>query len=174
MKTKIRFFCNFAYQVAQRIMKSAIDHNPIALQEHKPLTLGKSSKLRHRTLVEGVFADGKGVYEFPLRVVWRALTTEELDSAFRDHRPDRIGKVQMLITVPKKKRRHAVDRVLVRRRIRESFRLCRRELEEALEKGHPDIRTLSMAIIYQSNENLPYGTIEKAMARSLTKIMRRL
>lgn len=147
-------------------MKSAIDH--------KPRTLGKSSKLRHRTLVEGVFANGKGVYEYPLRVVWRTLTAEELDSAFRDHRPDRIGKVQMLITVPKKKRRHAVDRVLVRRRIRESFRLLRREMEEALEREHPEIRTLSMAIIYQSNENLPYRTIEKAMARLRSKIMRRL
>lgn len=142
--------------------------------ETKPLTLTKSCKLRHRTLVEGVFAHGRGVYEFPLRIVWRTLSHDELSAAFCLHAPDRIGKAQMLITVPKKKRRHAVDRVLMRRRIREAYRLNRRQLEESLSRLPADVRTLSMAIIYQSSENLPYADIEKAMGKLLNRILRKI
>ncbi len=142
--------------------------------EKKALTLGKSSKLRHRSLVEPLFSKGKGVYEFPLRAVWRVMTEEELDAAFCNHRPDRIGKVQMLITVPKKKRRHAVDRVYVRRRIREAFRLHRRDLEAFLSEQIPEVRTLSIAFIYQSTENMDFSSIEKAMLKVFAKIERKL
>ena len=137
------------------------------------LTLPKSCKLRHRSLVEPLFSGGKGVYDFPLRIVWRPLGDEELKDSFRDHIPDRIGALQMMITVPKKKRRHAVDRVLMRRRIREAFRLHRGDLCEAVSRSK-EIRTLSMAIIYQSNENLPFSKIEKSMIHLLSKISRRL
>ncbi len=42
--------------------------------------------------------------------------------------PADVGALQMLVTVPKKKRRRAVDRVLMRRRIREAYRINRRPL----------------------------------------------
>lgn len=136
-------------------------------------TLRKSAKLRHRSLVEGLFANGRGCFDYPLRVVWRPLSAEELSSTFRDHQPDLIGPLQMMVTVPKKKRRHAVDRVLVRRRIREAFRLNCASLRRAAEDGE-GVRTLSMAIIYQATENLPYARIEKAMLKLLAKIERQL
>lgn len=139
-----------------------------------PLTLRKSSKLRHRSLVESLFAKGKGIYEFPLRGVWRALDSRSLDETFKGQRPERIGLVQLLITVPKKKRRHATDRVLVRRRIRESFRLRRREFESRLSAAHPEIRTLSLAFLYQSTENLDFANIDCAVGRILSKIERKL
>lgn len=139
-----------------------------------PLTLRKSSKLRHRSLIESLFSKGKGIYEFPLRSVWRALDSRSLDETFKDHRPDRIGLVQLLITVPKKKRRHATDRVLVRRRIRESFRLRRRAFESRLSSAHPEIRTLSLAILYQSTENMDFANIDRAVGRILSRIERKL
>lgn len=142
--------------------------------ETLPLTLPKSNKLHHRSLVEGLFASGSGVYEFPLRIVWRRLSGRQLEEVFCSHCPDRIGKVQLLITIPKKKRRHAVDRVLMRRRIREAFRLNRRKFENALNALNADIRTVSMAVIYQSNENLPYDEIESALIRLFGKILRRI
>lgn len=133
----------------------------------------KSARLRHRSLVEGLFAHPKGAFEFPLRIVWRVLNKEELAATFRDHQPDRIGPLQILITVPKKKRRHAVDRVLVRRRIRESFRLHSIPLKELVE-SQESIRTISMAIIYQSNENLPFADISRAMEKIMARISRKV
>ncbi len=137
------------------------------------LTLRKSAKLRHRSLVEPLFAEGRSLTEYPLRVKWRALGPEGLAGSFRHAVPDRIGPVQMLVTIPKKKRRHAVDRVQMRRRVREAFRLLSPPLRERV-AADPALRTLSLAFVYQHNENLPYAEIEKRMAKALAKITRRL
>lgn len=133
------------------------------------LTLRKEEKLRHKSLVDSLFREGKSAYEFPLRMTWRILTPEELEDSFKGPVPERIGKLQMLVTVPKKKRRHAVDRVLMRRRIREAYRLCRKELLGDV-ANLSTTGTLSMAFIYIHNENLPYSTIEKKMRALLRKI----
>lgn len=133
------------------------------------LTLRKEEKLRHKSLVDPLFREGKSIYEFPLRMTWRLLSPEELEGSFKGPVPERIGKLQMLVTVPKKKRRHAVDRVLMRRRIREAYRLCRKELLSGVAQL-PTTGTLSMAFIYIHNENLPYATIERKMRSLLRKV----
>ena len=92
-----------------------------------------------------------------------------MSGSFRAELPPQLGKLQMLITVPKKKRRHAVDRVLMRRRIREAYRLNRLSLKETVE-NIPHSGTLSLAFIYLSDTNLPYSTIEKKMRRLLSKV----
>lgn len=75
----------------------------------------------------------------------------------------------MMVTVPKKKRRHAVDRVLLRRRIREAYRLNRHILDDTL-LAHPEIASLQIAFIYIHTENLEYKKIEKRMVKILTAI----
>lgn len=132
-------------------------------------TLRKDEKLRHKRLVEELFSKGNSFYEFPLRLNWRMLDSETLRGSFRAELPPRLGRLQMLITVPKKKRRHAVDRVLMRRRIREAYRLNRLALKEAVE-SRPDTGTLSLAFIYLCDRNLPYSLIETKMIRLLKKL----
>lgn len=142
-------------------------------EEPARLTLRKSAKLRHRTLVQDLFQKGKSVYAGPLRITFRTLTQEELEGSFRGSIPDLLGPVQMMITVPKKKRRHAVDRVLMRRRIREAFRLQWRTLRSMIEKD-PEIRTLSMAIVYMQTENCDMQKVSSAMGSALSKIIKRI
>lgn len=137
------------------------------------LTLRKGEKLRHRQLVDSLFSKGHKAYEFPLRLNWRAVTKEETESLFSDGLPSGIAPIQMMITVPKKKRRHAVDRVLMRRRIREAYRLNRNFLFPLI-KEHPELRTLSMSFIYIHNENLPFATIERKMKFLLEKVAKAL
>lgn len=136
-------------------------------------TLRKSAKLRHRTLVQELFQKGRSVYSGPLRVTFRALTQEELKDSFREAIPDLLGPVQFMITVPKKKRRHAVDRVLMRRRIREAFRLQWHPLREKIQQD-PDIRTLSLAIVYVDFTNAEMDAISAAMGSALSKVRKRL
>lgn len=133
------------------------------------MTLPKSSRLRHRSLVEHLFREGRSVYRFPLRMTWRTLSDAALSENFRDAVPDRIGPVQILITVPKKKRRHAVDRVLMRRRIREAFRLNCASLRRCVE-NHPDIRTLSVAMVYMHNENMDFHELERRLVRLMERL----
>lgn len=136
-------------------------------------TLRKSAKLRHRTLIQDLFKKGKSVYSGPLRVTFRALSEDELKSSFKVRVPDLTGPVQFMITVPKKKRRHAVDRVLMRRRIREAFRLQWHTLKKLIQED-PDIRTLSLAIVYMHTDNSGMDEITAAVGSALAKIRKRL
>lgn len=147
---------------------------PIPVTEEKRrLTLRKGEKLRHRSLVDPLFREGQTLYEFPLRLTWRAIDSEELERVFRDRTPERIDSLQMLITVPKKKRRHAVDRVLMRRRIREAYRLNRLPLKMQLEtEGR--VRTLGIALIYLHDKNLPYSLIDSKMKSLLKRLAAKL
>lgn len=133
------------------------------------LTLRKGEKLRHRSLVEALFKEGKSIYEFPVRLTWRHISKEQLENTFRDHVPAPLDRVQMLITVPKKKRKHAVDRVLMRRRIREAYRLCRKDVLAEIfndESGG----SLSIAFVYMHDKNLPYSTVSKKIRSLLQKL----
>ncbi|MDE6558429.1 MAG: ribonuclease P protein component, partial [Muribaculaceae bacterium] len=118
-------------------------------------TFPKSEKLRHKILVDSLFRSGGSLFDYPLKLQYRALTEQELEDSFRIGVPDKIAPLQLMITVPKKKRRHAVDRVLMRRRIREAYRLHRRPLRRLIEDT-PEIRTLSLALIYIADENVDY------------------
>ena len=137
------------------------------------LTLRKSAKLRHRTLVQELFQKGKSVYSGPIRVTFRALSDEELKGSFKEAVPDLMGPVQFMITVPKKKRRHAVDRVLMRRRIREAVRLQGHPLRQRIQ-ADPAIRTLSLAIVYMDTTNAGMETISAAVGSALSKVRKKL
>ena len=141
--------------------------------EKERLTLRKSAKLRHRTLVRTLFEKGKSVYAGPLRLTYRPLSAEQLAGSFREDVPDLIGPVQLMITVPKKKRRHAVDRVLMRRRIREAFRLQYHPLRRIIE-SNPDIRTLSIGIVYMDSFNSDMNEIQSSMGRAIDKLIKKL
>jgi ribonuclease P protein component len=78
--------------------------------------------------------------------------------------------LQFMITVPKKKRKHAVDRVLMRRRIREAFRLHRHILDPLLQ-ANPQWRTLSIAFIYIAPKNVSYAKTARAMEKLLNAII---
>ena len=100
------------------------------------------------------------------------LTPEELQFAFRSEVPERTGRLQMLITVPKKKRRHAVDRVLMRRRIREAYRKNRLPLLDYIE-SHPEIGAVHLALIYLDDKNADYATVESKIRNLLKKAEKR-
>lgn len=133
------------------------------------LKFPKKERLHHRSLVEGLFRSGKSFYEFPFRITWRILSPLELQKNFRDTMPENIGPLQMMVTVPKKKRRHAIDRVQMRRRIREAYRLKRVDLRKKMEED-PDIGTLSLSLIYIHDKNLPYKIIEEKIINILERL----
>ncbi|MDE6297067.1 MAG: ribonuclease P protein component, partial [Muribaculaceae bacterium] len=137
------------------------------------LSFRKPEKLRHKKLVDALFSKGKNIYDFPLRLVWRKITPDELKASFRDKIPEKTGKLQMLVTIPKKKRRHAVDRVLLRRRIREAYRLNRLPLADVI-NNREDIGTLSIAFIYLGTENISYSEIEKRMINLLSRLEKKI
>lgn len=119
------------------------------------LRLYKSEKLCSRTAVNLLFEQGRSRIAYPLRVVYRVA-------------PRADAPAQFLITVPKKKIRRAVQRVLLRRRIREAYRLQRRtRLHPAL-----DCRQVSvnLAFVYLSDTPADYATLEHCMRQLLDHV----
>lgn len=116
--------------------------------------LYKKEKLCSTTAIDALFTRGGRdilrAMAYPVRAVWRENTRRYADCP------------QFLIMVPKKRVRHAVDRVTMRRRIREAYRLNRDLM--------PRDRRLDIALIYVADTLLPYADIDRAIKRLLTRI----
>lgn len=142
------------------------DSHPTPVSNRFP----KRYRLHHRTLVEGLFASGKSLYEYPLRMQWRVLSEEDLKEAFRHGIPEGIGCVQVMITVPKRKRRRAVDRVRARRRIREAYRLSRHPLEDFME-AHGEFATLQIGFIHIADSDVDYDIVRHKMEKLISRLV---
>ena len=117
--------------------------------------LNKDEKLCSRTAVNRLFDEGKSLMAFPLRAAFRL-------------RPRGEHPVQFLITIPKKRIRKAVNRVTLRRRTREAYRLNRRTLlTPVLEQQGWGV---DIAFIYLDNTPAPYSVINEKMTDLLTRI----
>lgn len=117
--------------------------------------MGKAEKLCSRTAITRLFDTGKSSVAYPLRIVMAESARKEGATA------------QFMITVPKKKIRKAVGRVLIRRRIREAYRLNRRLFLPQLEKSGVK---MDIAFIYIAQELSEYSLIERKMQKLLEAI----
>lgn len=153
--------------------KESVNVIPRQKGEPRIYTLRKYDKLRHRSLVNALFEEGESMYEFPIRMVYRVIRKDALAGEFRNEVPDNIGKMQMMVTVPKKKRHFAVDRVYIRRRIREAYRIHRLSLLDDVEED-PSIDSLSIAFIYVSDKNRTYESIERRVVKLLDRLQETL
>lgn len=118
------------------------------------LRLYKKEKLCSLTAIERLFSAGEkchGRMAYPWRAVWR----------FREDSDIRPAVPQFVITVPKRRLRHAVGRVRMRRVLREAYRLNRHLFPDG---GNCPV---DIAFIYVANDLTTY----RAAVRSVTKII---
>lgn len=119
------------------------------------LKLHKSEKLCSRTAINELFARGDSAIAYPLRAVFRTNDSERPKAA------------QFMISIPKKKIHTAVGRVLMRRRVRESYRLNRNLLYPTLEACGKNV---DIAFTYLSKSEADYALIDSKMKDLLGKI----
>lgn len=117
-----------------------------------------------RTAINMLFAGGRSVVAYPLRAV---VAVKRCDSETVGGEVQSGIVAKFMITVPKKKIRTAVGRVLVRRRIREAYRLNRSILAQALQ---PAGSVAEIAFLYMDTSIADYATIEASMKKLLGKI----
>ena len=109
--------------------------------EEKRYTLHKTERLSSKKLIERLFGGGnKSFPAFPIRVVYMYQEPEET-----------LSDVSILISVPKKRFKHAVDRNRVKRQIREAYRHQKHILLEALQASEQP-KKMILAFIWLDNK----------------------
>ena len=105
-------------------------------------TLGKDKKLKSRKRIERLFVSGKRIQKFPLKAVYFS-------------EPNDVVGFQLAVSVPKKLFKRATDRNLLKRRMREAFRIHQEKLKLNSK--------LEIMFIYSTNEIMDFAQIERAM-----------
>ena len=110
-------------------------------------TFPKAEKLCSDRAIEQLFAEGASTMKYPLRSVYR---------------PNGGEQTHVLISVSKKRFKHAVDRNRVKRLIREAFRLNKQLLAPTAK--------LDLAFIFIGNRLPDFATISKSVTHILERI----
>lgn len=110
----------------------------------------KIQRLTSKKLIDQLFEQGKAVNLSPIRVIKFPNPVQE------------NTETQVLFTVPSRNFKRAVDRNLLKRRMREAYRLNKSLVP-------PELKWL-LAYIYIAKEILPYKTIEQKMVEALKRL----
>ena len=119
----------------------------------------KKQKLCSEKAIDRLFETGESISEDPFRAVW-SLEKNKDNSL-----------IKVLIVVSKKRIKLATSRNIIKRRIRESYRLQKRNLESFLMKNKQQI---ILSIIYQQEKILSYKVLEKKINLLLNRLIKQL
>lgn len=114
----------------------------------------KYERLTGEKRIDALFTGGSSFSSYPFRVVWSKAKRESEGSP-----------VKILFSIPKKRFGKAHDRNLMRRRIREAYRLHKEVLYSLLAEENEVL--LVMAVVFTGKELLPYSQVEPRMLQMI-------
>ena len=131
--------------------------------------LTKTERLTSQLVIDKLFAGGNAsMAAFPLRIVYMQMEKQEgsqqLDGV---QQPP----VSILVSVPKKRFRHAVDRNRMKRLVREAYRLNKHILWNALQKKN---FRLAIAFVCITDTLPTFRSVNKSMRKALIRIGERV
>lgn len=126
-------------------------------------TLSKCERISKRLLIDELFGSRRStsMTAFPLRVVF-------IEKAERGDNPA----VQVLVSVPKRYLKHAVDRNRVKRQVREAYRKQKQSLVELMD-GRTD-KQLLVAFVWIDSALHPSDEVHQKVGNLLLRIGERL
>lgn len=123
-------------------------------------TFKKEERLCNKRLIDKLFHNGSSFLCYPFKASWLYNTEPQPYPA------------QILFSVSKKRYKHAVDRNLIKRCMRESYRLHKQQnLYNLL---HAADKTILLSVGYIGKEIAPYSVIEKKMLKLLEQLAEQL
>lgn len=118
-------------------------------------SLPREQRLKSKRTITRLFEDGQSGFVYPVRYV---LLRDEAQSG---------AEAAVMVSVSKRNHRRANVRNLLKRRLRESYRLNKEELRECcLSNGE----NISLGLLYTSNEILDYKIIDNAVKKIIQKL----
>ena len=122
----------------------------------KTYTFTKEERLCNKKLIDQLYHNGSSFLCYPFKVSWLMATDLQPFPA------------QVLFSVSKKRYKKAVDRNLIKRRIREAYRLHKQEHLYSL-LGNTD-KNIVFSIGFVGKEIAPYDFIEKKVLKLLMQL----
>ena len=122
------------------------------------LSFPKKEHVTGEIRVKKLFTEGKSFLAYPLKVVY----------CRNEHRDVPL---QVLFSVPKRRFKRANKRNLLKRRMREAYRLHRHPLTESLQEQQS---ALDVAFTYVANEPLTFQLIEHKMTEVLSLLQKKM
>lgn len=113
--------------------------------------LGKDERLKRRADIQTLFAKGKSIKQFPVRVIYYPMDSYEAH--------------KIAVSVPKRNFKKAVDRNYIKRLLREAYRCNKHELSA-------DLPTHAFMFIYMSKRKTNYDEVSKSMRKLLKELMK--
>ncbi|MFN8206821.1 MAG: ribonuclease P protein component [Bacteroidales bacterium] len=118
----------------------------------------KYERLTGEKRIDALFAGGASFSSFPFRVVWSVAKREDEGSP-----------VKILFSIPKRIFGKAHDRNLMRRRIREAYRLNKEPLFQLMAIDME--KQLLMAVVFTGKELLDYGQVEPRVIKMIAAMI---
>lgn len=133
------------------------------MAEQNTFTLPKQERLCSKKLIDRLFlGHSANKKEWPIKVVYQVVSRKDEQDA----------QVEMLVSVSKRHFKRAVKRNLVKRQLREAYRLHKVILTDAF-KAHPDAK-LVIAFIWMSGHVLDTTEVDALMQKTMQKVVKSL
>ncbi len=118
----------------------------------------REERIKSKKLIDYVFNGGaRSFSNFPIRIVYK-----------ENNKPSKGSRASILVSVSKKRFKHATDRNKVKRLIREAYRTSKSNLLTTLNLENKNI---AIAFIYLSNKIVPYNIIQEKIQTLLSLII---
>ena len=149
--------------------------------------LSKSERIVSQKLINELFTGGQSqsLTAFPIRIVYEQLSTlnsqtsilkpqlsilNSQTSTLNSQLSTLKSQISILISVPKRRFKHAVDRNRVKRQLREAYRKNKQLLISELPEG----QSVALAFIWLSDQHLPSSIVEQRVTGLLQRIAKKI
>ena len=120
----------------------------------KTFTFRKAERLSSKILLDKLFSEGKSLFSYPFKFIFLNMEMDDV--------PD----IRVVFSVPKKNFKQAVKRNLIRRRMKEAYRLNKHMFTDNIEETK-----LIVMVIYIEKAILDYKHIETGLIKGFKKVI---
>lgn len=124
-------------------------------------TFGKKERLKSQKAIGNLFEKGKHINVYPLKLVWQTL---------RKNEPNKYP-AKVVLSVSKKKFKKAADRNRIKRLLKETYRVNKKELITTLNEKHLE---LHFFLVYLDNKLPEYQPLENKIKIALERLIKEI